>query len=176
MTLVTDPVVTVEATTTTTTTTTTSTPAPAPVVQPVLPYAVHAPVPPPVLSPQAAVQTLLRYDPYIAPKYRSGRNLVTGGALALSFGSLTALGTLFWSAQARTRVAQAPSEVDRQRLADRYQHQLPTARIVGAVAGGTAALGVVLLAIGILRRRRAIEEARGRVYMQSGPGGLQVRF
>lgn len=155
---------TTSTTTTTTTTTTTSTPAPAAAATPA----------PRVQTPKEAVRNLLRYDPYLAPRYRSGRNMMIGGGVMLGLGTFTLLSTLTWAAY-REDMHGATAE-ERRRAAHEHNRWVPTARVIGLSAAVVAVTGVVLLAAGGVKRRRAIEEARGRVYMQAGPGGMQVRF
>ena len=155
------------ATTTTTTTTavTTTTIATPPVAAPA-----------PTISPKAAVRTLLRYDPYLAPRYRSGRNMLIGGGVMLGVGTVTLLYTLAWANHTRQQLNHISIADERRRAADHRNQYLNTARVVGVVAAVVAVTGVVLLATGAVRKRRAIEEARGRVFMQAGPSGMQVRF
>jgi hypothetical protein len=157
------PIESVSTTTTTPTGTTTTT------------VTTSAPPPAPAVSPKAAVKTLLRYDPYLAPRYRSGRNMMIGGGVMLGVGTFTLLTTLFWAAESREDVNEASGD-ERRRLARNRNNSLLTAQVVGAVGASVAVTGVVLLAVGAVRKRRAIEEARGRVFMQGGPGGIQVRF
>ncbi len=153
----------VTVTTTTTTTTTTS----APVVTPAAPA---------VVSPQHAVRNLLRYDPYLAPRYRSGRNMLIGGAVATGIGAATLLTTLSWASFSRNEIRGAFDSAERRRVADERNRYVPVARVVGTVGAILVVTGFVLIATGAIKRRRAIEEARGRVFMQAGPGGMQVRF
>ncbi len=130
----------------------------------------------PVVPAKVAVRDLLRYDPYLAPRYRSGRNMMIGGGVALGVGTATLLSTLSWMTVSHAEANDSSDADQRRRDAAERERWLPTARIVGVVAAAVAVTGVVLLATGGVRRRRAIEEARGRVYMQAGPGGMQVRF
>ncbi|HWB78267.1 MAG TPA: hypothetical protein VG755_25050 [Nannocystaceae bacterium] len=160
----TDPWATTSTTTTTTTTTTTSTPAPAAAATPE----------PRVQTPKEAVRNLLRYDPYLAPRYRSGRNMMIGGGVMLGVGAFALLSTLSWAAY-RDENRGATAE-ERRRAAHEHNKWVPTARVIGLSAAVVAVTGVVLLAAGGVKRRRAIEEARGRVFIQAGPGGMQVRF
>jgi hypothetical protein len=159
--------------TSTTTTTTTTTTATTTVPRTTVPATTGAAAP---MSPKAAVNTLLRYDPYLAPRYRSGRNMMIGGGVSLGVGTFTLLSTLGWLSLSAEAVDEASDPAERRRIAAERNKWLPTARIVGLVAAGVVVTGIVLLAAGGVKRRRAIEEARGRVYMQAGPGGLQVRF
>jgi hypothetical protein len=155
------------ATTTTTTTTTTAT---------TTTVSTTAPPAAPVISPKAAVKNLLRYDPYLAPRYRSGRNMMIGGGVMLGVGTLTLLYTLAWASHSRERLNHISIADERRRAAEQRNQYINVARVVGVVAAATALTGIVLLAVGSVRKRRAIEEARGRVFMQAGPGGMQVRF
>jgi hypothetical protein len=130
----------------------------------------------PALSPRAAVRTLLRYDPYLAPRYRSGRNMIIGGAVMMGIGSLALLTTLSWARHSRERLNHISIDDEQRRAEDHRDQSINIARGIGIVAAAMAVSGVVLVATGAVRKRRAIEEARGRVYMQAGPGGMQVRF
>ncbi|MBC8073627.1 MAG: hypothetical protein IAG13_35220 [Deltaproteobacteria bacterium] len=158
-----------ESTTTTTTTTTTAT-----TTVPAHPAAAAST--PTAMSPKVAVRNLLRYDPYLAPRYRSGRNMMIGGGVSLGIGTFTLLSSLAWLTLSREAVEDAADPDERRRLAAERNQWVPTARIVGLAAAGVVLTGVVLLVAGSVKRRRAIEEARGRVFMQAGPGGFQVRF
>jgi hypothetical protein len=158
------------ATTTTTTTTTTATTTTTTTVAPPAPAALA-----PALTPKAAVRNLLRYDPYLAPRYRSGRNMMIGGGVMLGIGTFSLLSTLSWMSYQRDANHNA-SAYDRTQVSFDRHHWVPIARVVGIASAVVALTGIALLATGAVRRRRAIEEARGRVFMQAGPGGMQVRF
>jgi hypothetical protein len=150
-------------TATTTTTTTTAAPAPAPAALA------------PALTPKAAVRNLLRYDPYLAPRYRSGRNMMIGGGVMLGVGTFSLLSTLSYMSLQREADHNA-NAYDRTQVSFDRHHWVPVVRVVAIASAVVALTGVALLATGAVRRRRAIEEARGRVFMQAGPGGMQVRF
>lgn len=169
------PTTTTAVTTATTTTTTTTTVVPT-VVVPALPAVVAAPAPAPAFSPRVAVRDLLRYDPDIAPRYRSGRSMIIGGSFSLGIGGFALLSTLSWAMLSRAEVQQASSGSEHARLADERNRQIPAARIVGTTAGVLVLTGIILIAAGASRRRHAIADARGRVMLQMQGQGLQMRF
>ncbi|MBX7079836.1 MAG: hypothetical protein K1X88_11650 [Nannocystaceae bacterium] len=158
-------VVTVQTTTATTTTTTAA------------PTVVAAPVATPtVVPPREAVRTLLRYDPYLAPRYRSGRNMIIGGSISLGLGTVTLMSAAAWAGVARLSDVGTYDSTTRYGRDRRFGEEIRVARVVGTAGAIMAATGLILVIVGAVKRRRAIEEARGRVYMQAAPGGLQVRF
>lgn len=122
------------------------------------PPAAH--VPAPVVAPVDAERDVLRNDPEIAPRYRSGRGMIIGGAVALS------VGVVILSTAALVAFLEGFEEPAR------YEAST-TLAITGGVTG---VAGAALLGVGIVKRRHAIEDARRRVALGVGPGGLALRF
>lgn len=130
-------------------------PTPAP---PAPPPVVH--VPPPVVSREDAARDVLRNDPEVAPRYRHGRGMIIGGAVVLS------LGVALLSTAALVAVAEGFGGSETFEVSTTF-----------AITGSLHAIGgAALLGVGIVKRRHAVEDARRRVALGVGSGGLALRF
>lgn len=133
------------------------------VVGPTPPPAAPPPVahvPPPVVSREDAARDVLRNDPEIGRRYRQGRGMIIGGAVALSFG------VVLLSTAALVALAEA--------FEDPATYDVSTSF---ALTGGLTGIGgAALLGVGIVKRRHAVEDARRRVALGVGSGGLALRF
>jgi hypothetical protein len=99
------------------------------------------------------VKEILRNDPEISPEYRSGKGMVTGGAVALAIG-----GTFAFSALALWPVT-TPGSTGRASVI-----------AVTSLGGATAIAGAVLVGLGVPKRRRATQKARDKAATMTAQG------
>ena len=102
--------------------------------------------------------------------------LAVANSERIGVGTFTLLTSLTWARMSRIEVDEASSAAVRRALLEERNQKILAAQVIAGVSAAVAITGIVLLATGSVKKRRAVEEARGRVYMQAAPGGMQVRF
>mgnify|MGYP007011841806 CR=1 FL=1 len=129
-------------------------------VEPVLPEENRPPTPRDLKREQdRKVKEILRDDPEIASEYRSGRGMVTGGAVMLAVGGTFALSALsLWGVTTSGGTGRN------------------TVIAVASIGGAIAVGGAVLVGLGVPKRKRATQKARDKAAMMSarGPGARVV--
>lgn len=134
----------------------------------------HVAPPPAPETERERMNRLLRSDSEIGAQYRRGRGMIIGGSVSLGVAGASLLSAGVFALVAE--IESIPSDTDDD-LAPMEETSSREIAIGFAITSGVlVAIGIPLIALGARDRSHAMERAKRRAWLGTGPRGFGLRF